>query len=101
MTLLINLWLILLQSLKDFLNITLCIIIPTYLSFLEPASFNESPNYQLLQFSGHGFILIVFACSVVNDYSRNSVMRVTVLSQMKDDLLLLKERFLALTSHVM
>ncbi len=67
-----------------FFNIPLSVTIPTYLSFLEPASFNEGPNYQLFQFSGHSFILVVFVSSAVIDYYRNSVMRVTVLRELED-----------------
>jgi hypothetical protein len=77
---------------STFLIIWLNIIIRTYFSTIAPASFNESVHFQLYHFLDHGSIVLTNVCVVVIYYSRNSVMRQTILREIKDDFLQLRER---------
>jgi hypothetical protein len=75
-----------------FLMMSVFFIIRAYLSAQEPASFNQSMFVHMHLFHDHGLIVLSYVCVVVIYYSRNSVMRETILREMKDDFLELRER---------
>ena len=76
-----------------FLNLFVSVAIPAYLSTLEPASFNQSPIYQLYHFSNHGFMLLTYATSIFIYYYRNLALRQAVLREIRDQLVDLREKF--------
>jgi hypothetical protein len=76
-----------------FSALALSIAVPVYISTLEPASFNKSPNFELYHFTDHGFIASIYVCIIAIFYPRNVVMRQTIFREMKDDWLKLKEKF--------
>ena len=73
--------------------VALNIALRAYVNTLEPATFNESPNYQLYLFTDHGFLVINYICIVLIYYSRNSMMRQTIFREMQDNWLEIKERW--------
>jgi hypothetical protein len=77
---------------KTFLIFFLNIIMKAFFSLLDPSSFHEQLHTWLYFFSNHGLIVLSYICAVVIYYSRNSVMCQTILREIKDDFLQLRER---------
>jgi hypothetical protein len=71
-----------------FLNI----LLRAYSSTLAPAFFNEGLHFHMYYFIDHGSIVVSYVCFVVIYYYRNSNMRQTILREIKDDFLQLRER---------
>jgi hypothetical protein len=68
------------------------IMLRAYTSILAPAFFNEGPHFHLYYFVDHGLIVLSYICLVVIYYYRNSNMRQTILREIRDDFLQLRER---------
>jgi len=71
---------------------SLNIILRAYTSTLAPAFFNEGPHFHLYYFVDHGLIVLSYICLVVIYYSRNLNMRHTILREIRDDFLQMRER---------
>ncbi len=67
-----------------FSTMLLTIGLPVYLSQLEPASFNQTPYYQLYQFSEHGLLLVIFVFNLSIFYFKNPAMRINIFRELKD-----------------
>jgi hypothetical protein len=65
--------------------------IRAYLNTLDLELLNRSPNYQLFQFTDHGFTVVNYVCVIIIYYFRNSVMRQTIFREIKDNWLEVKE----------